>query len=413
MRIAYIAPYQGAELMQRRPIVGNLSLGARMKMEVISDLLRRSSHDVEILSQGEIIKHQFWMYKGFREQNAFDERIPVYYSSAFPVKFVNGLWSGLSLLRLFKARHRIYPFDAVLIYNFKVPQIICARYAIRRLDLPVILEYEDDALVNTAGEKEEGGLRTRWQLSMVKTIFKLVSAGIGISPQMLNQLPASTPKLLLRGVVSDEIAKAVRPPAACRKNIVVFSGTLFRTKGLEQLIEAWQMIGLPDWELHITGDGELYQRLRDMATHCGGIVFHGLLNRSEYVRLLCSAKIGINPHDVSRTLGNVFAFKIVEYLAAGAHVISTPMGQLGPEIEKAITYIPDNRAETIARALRRVIESRSYERTAAEPTLQVYGPAAVSRALDELLNKVLATNSENRMGETKGKFPASNPVSAV
>src|SRR5262249_31180630 len=120
------------------------------------------------------------------------------------------------------------------------------------------------------------------------------------------------------------------------------------------------------------------------------IVFHGVLNRSENARLLCSAKIGINPHDLSATPGNVFAFKIIEYLAAGTHVLSTPMGVLEPELERGITYMPDNEVKTIAATLKQVIEHCLYERTAAEPALQSFGPEAVAKSLDRIVQEVLA-----------------------
>jgi glycosyltransferase involved in cell wall biosynthesis len=380
--------------MERRPTVRNLSLAARVKVEVIAELLQRSGHDVEVLSQGEVINGALKFYPAFTDSEPFDARIPVYYSSAFPVRFLNGLWSGLSLLRNFRARHKISPYDAVLIYNFKVPQMMCARYAAERLHLPVILEYEDDAFVNIAGQ-ETTGFRQKRHLCSVKRILSLVSAGIGVTPHVLTQMPCSVPKFLLRGVVSDEIANAIKPPVPSRKNWVVFSGTLFRTKGLEQLIEAWETLASTDWELHIAGDGELGDRLRRMAANSRGIVFHGVLNRSENARLLCSAKIGINPHDLSTTPGNVFAFKIIEYLAAGMHVISTPMGTLESEIESGITYMPDNTAETIAGTLKKVIENRHYERTAAQAAVQTYGPDAVSKSLNKLLRRMANGRDQN------------------
>jgi glycosyltransferase involved in cell wall biosynthesis len=117
-------------------------------------------------------------------------------------------------------------------------------------------------------------------------------------------------------------------------------------------------------------------------------VFHGLLDRQQNARLLHSAKIGINPHDLSDVPGNVFAFKIIEYLAAGAHVITTPMGVVEPELETGITYMPDNSPETIATTLRQVIADRRYEQTAAEAAWRTYSLDAVSESLDELFNQV-------------------------
>jgi glycosyltransferase involved in cell wall biosynthesis len=384
MRIAYIANYQGPTLLKRRPIVGNLSLAANVKIGLVAELLRNKSHSVEIFSQGEVIDHAFKFYPEFQERELFDENIPVYYGAAFPLKFVNGVVSSNSLLQIFKARHQVAPFDMMIIYNVKPAQILCANYAIRRLRLPVILEYEDDAFVSVAG-KIESGFKVRLQLSVVRNLFNLVSGCIGVSPHLLRQLPLSIPKLLLRGVVSDEIANGTKPAVAARKNWIVFSGTLFETKGVEQLIQAWTMVGLSDWELHIAGDGNLRDRLHRLAAEGRGIVFHGLLDRLENARLLCSAKIAINPHDVSETPGNVFAFKIVEYLAAGAHVISTRMGTLDPALEEGITYMPDNEAETIATTLKQVIESRSYERNASRAALQTYGPQTVANSLDNLV----------------------------
>jgi Glycosyl transferases group 1/Glycosyl transferase 4-like domain len=393
MRIAYIAPYQGPALVKRRPIVRNLSLAGRVKMERIAELLQENSHDVEILSQGEVIERQPKVYPGFSDPTPFHEKIPVYYSSALPVRFLNGLWSSLSLLRIFKARHRIAPYDVVLIYNLKPPQVTCARYAMRRLCLPVILEYEDDAFVSVSG-KPASGFTSRFYRSAAKRLLPSVSGCMGVSPRLLSQTPSSIPKFLLRGVVGVEIVNAKTQTNNSRQNWIVFSGTHYRAYGLEQLIRAWGMVDLSGWELHIAGHGELTATLERMARGNKSIVFHGLLNREQNARFLCSAKIGINPHDLSETPGSVFAFKIIEYLAADDHVISTPMGPLEPGIESGITYMPDNKAETIAATLKQVIEGRCYERTAAHEALQTYGPEAVSRSLDRLLKQVMALRVE-------------------
>src|SRR5262249_43963311 len=160
--------------------------------------------------------------------------------------------------------------------------------------------------------------------------------------------------------------------------------------GVEQLIAGWPDAGLPDWELHITGYGHLTEGLRHKAAHTRGVVFHGLVSRPELVGLMSSARICINPHQVSDTPGNVFAFKLVEYLAAGAHVITTPMGALETELEAGVTYMPDNAPATIAATLRRVVSERAYTRTAGEAARRSYGPDAVAKSLDALLGRVRA-----------------------
>jgi hypothetical protein len=156
MRIAYITTYQGQSLPMRRPIVLNRSLSNTVKIELIASLLRANSHEVEVLSQGEVVEHKLTFYPAYSEPQRFDPNIPVYYSSSLPIRRLNGLWSNLRTLQLLKARHRAAPFDLVIIFNLKGPQVTCANYALRSLHIPVILEYEDDRFVNVVGQADSG-----------------------------------------------------------------------------------------------------------------------------------------------------------------------------------------------------------------------------------------------------------------
>lgn len=389
MRIAYVTPYQGPTLVKRRPIVRNRSMSNRIKIELIASLLRSNSHDVEIISQGEVVDHALTFYPAFSEPERFDPEIPIYYGSVLPVRRLNGFWSSARTLHILKRRHRIKPYDLVIVFNMKRPQVACARYAIRHLRVPVILEYEDDRFVNVHGEGTSGFASQRDNRECTE-LLRLVSGCTAVSPYLLSQVPCGIPTLLLRGVVGSDVVKASKVSHSDKKNMVLFSGTHQSPNGVAQLIEGWRSIGLVGWELHITGYGEFTDVLRQMAKGVPGIVFHGLVSRPELVQLMCSAKICMNPFQVSKTPGNVFAFKIVEYLAAGAHVITTPMGSLEKELEAGITYIPDNAPETIAAAVCRVIEERKYEQIAMDAAQQMYGPGAVSNSLNRLLRQVSA-----------------------
>src|SRR5262245_9735427 len=93
MRIAYIAPYQGPELFNQRPLLRNLALAGNVKIELIAELLRRANHDVDVISQGEVVEQQLKFYRAFSEPRPFHPEIPVRYASSLPIKYVNGLWA--------------------------------------------------------------------------------------------------------------------------------------------------------------------------------------------------------------------------------------------------------------------------------------------------------------------------------
>lgn len=393
MRIAYVANYQGPSLVNNRPCLHNFSLAARVKIQLIAELLQRSSNEVEIISQGALQPQvgldqlRFRFYPPFEESERFHPDIPIFYTSALSVRFLIGYWESRRAQHFLRTRHSRRPYDAVIIYNLQRAQLGCARYALRDLGLPVVLQYEDDSFVDVHG-RTPAGMIAEWNRAACREVVTSVSGGTAVSPYLMSQMPADVPKLLLRGVVSNEILNRSRGAKASKRNWVVFSGTHEGTQGLAQMIEAWHMLDLPDWELHIAGQGPLTSTLEKMANRKRSIVFHGLLNREENAKMLCAAKIGMNPQDLTKTPGNVFAFKIVEYLAAGTHVITTPRGALEPELEAGMTYIADNAPETIAACLKQVMETRRYELTAEEAAVRTYGPDAVSRSLNNLLEQV-------------------------
>lgn len=401
MRIAYVANYQGASLVEARPCAHNFSLAARVKIQLIAEMLQASSHEVEIISQGSLEPQigrdrlRFRFYRSFSESDLFHQNIPIHYLSALSVRFLIGFWESFQARRLLAARHRRRPFDVVIIYNLQRAQIGCALYAMRHLGLPVILQYEDDQFVDVHGHAVTG-LTSKINQRACRDVLRSIAGGTAVSPYLLSQMPADIPKILLRGAVGQETLRAAREVNGSKRKWVVFSGTHESTQGIEQLIRAWRMLDVSDWELHIAGHGPLTPALQELSVGAANIIFHGLLNREQNSRLICNSRIGMNPQDLTKVPGNVFAFKIVEYLAAGNHVITTPRGALEPELEAGITYIEDNSLETIAACLKQVIDERHYERTAVDAALRSYGPDSVSRALNTLLNQVTTGNGKSR-----------------
>jgi glycosyltransferase involved in cell wall biosynthesis len=392
MRIAYITPYQGPTLVKRRPIIRNRSMSNRIKIELIASLLRKAN-DVELFSQGEVVDHALTFYPWFTEPERFHPDIPVYYSSILPIRRLNGLWSNASTLRLFKQRHQAKPFDLVIVFNMKGPEIACANYALG-LGIPVIVEYEDDVFVDVLGTQVDDFSSRRSRRAAAELLAR-ASGCIGVSPHLLTQVPAETPKLLLRGVVGNDIVAGGEARRGGKENIVMFSGTHTFSNGVEELIQAWREVNLPDWKLHITGFGKLTDSLRKMAEDVPGVVFHGLVSREQLVELMTSTKICINPHTLSQTPGNVFAFKIIEYLAAGAHVVTTPMGALEKEVEAGITYIPNNEPKTIVKSLRTLVDREDWKREARRFVIATYGEAATAEKLAALIASVTHQKTEN------------------
>ena len=149
-------------------------------------------------------------------------------------------------------------------------------------------------------------------------------------------------------------------------------------------------------------DAPAAELLEEMTRNDKGVKFHGLLNREQNAALLSKSKVGMNPHELSAVPGNVFAFKIVEYLAAGNHVITTPMGALEADLEAGITYIPNNTPELIAKALREVLQERLYEKTAADASAPIPTPSSRVVVLGGVSQGFSRRGIERRGGTREG-----------
>src|SRR5262249_30722128 len=163
--------------------------------ELIAKLLRSRGHAVEIFSHGEVIENRLRFYPAFEEPELFDRDIPVNYISSLAVRRLNGLWASLQMVQLLKRRHRVAPFDAIIIFNLKRPQIACARYAVRR-GIPVIFEYEDDVFHSVEGKMSKGVV-AHCHRHAYRQVMRSVSACIAVSPHLLSQIRPDVPKLLL------------------------------------------------------------------------------------------------------------------------------------------------------------------------------------------------------------------------
>ncbi len=386
MRIAYIAPYQGPDLLKRRPIVHNRSMAAVVKIEMASLLLREKLHTIEIISQGEVTKSRFNFYPAFVESHRFHPEIPIYYVSALRMRFVSGLWEAWRALQVFKKRHKAAPFEAVIIYNTKQAQLACANYAVDRLGLPVLLDFEDDPFVNVTGDKPNG-VKAAYHVRACRRVLDKLSGCFAVSPHLLSHLPAGAPKLLMRGLVDPAIVKTSQSGSLRKRNWVSFAGTHNKSNGLEPLIEAWKTMNLKDWELHLAGYGEDTAALQKRAQGRGDIIFDGVLRGQALADLLCSSKICVSPNEPSRTPGNIFPCKIIDYLAAGAHVVAVPMGPLEKEFEKGITYLASNDPQTISDAIQQVIAERRWEQNVAPLVWEAFGPVAAGDKLENLLQQ--------------------------
>jgi glycosyltransferase involved in cell wall biosynthesis len=378
MRIAYIAGFQSDSFGEIRNI-RRRALAGSQKIALIADALAQRENEVIVFSHGVTGRYDFKFYGSYSEPLALNKQVSVRYSSAFNVKYINLIVSSFSLIKLLKEENEKKRFDIVLCYNLGTPEVNACMY-LKKNNIPLVLEYEDDAYVLRNGKK---GLKSLFWSLNANRIINHFRGCIAPSNELLEQHKFPR-KYLLHGFVGSDIVNGLKN-RPIKKNIVLFSGSLDKTKGVDLLVEAWNSAKIANWQLHITGKGPLSDVIDEISRTHNNIKFHGYLSREKFVELLLLSKLCINPHQKSQSPGNVFPFKVVEYIAVGSHVISTPLGKIEPEMENGITFAEFS-VESIRDSLLRVTDDLNVDYSAQNYILNLYSANNISEHINSFLN---------------------------
>lgn len=135
---------------------------------------------------------------------------------------------------------------------------------------------------------------------------------------------------LFPGVVGNDIVKIrskYRPFSSCNDSIIVgYFGGLFEEKGAQHILALYR--NLPtQFRFISTGAGPMENDFREIALKSDGrFEFHGQVDNSSLTQLIARCDVLLNPHSSIADMANgVFPFKIIESIASGRMLISTPL----------------------------------------------------------------------------------------
>lgn len=136
------------------------------------------------------------------------------------------------------------------------------------------------------------------------------------------------------------------------KNIVLYAGGLYEQFGIKTLLEASKLVMIPDFELHLYGEGNCVNYLKDTAKTFTNVKYMGTVGLEQIVDAEKKAKILINPRP-SAELFTEYSFpsKIVEYMSAARPVLTTRLKGIPSEYYSYILPIDDESIQGIAKSI--------------------------------------------------------------
>lgn len=176
-----------------------------------------------------------------------------------------------------------------------------------------------------------------------------------LSPELYKKMKRKN-SILLQGGVNPKKYEDFEISRIRDKVHIVFSGALEYSTGIDQFLKAIEKISDQNIHISISGNGSLRNLVEKEAMNDNRIEYVGFLSEAEYLNMLKSANILVNPRNMDLLQSkNNFPSKILEYLATGRPIISTQFSGF-EYFENHIIFYSGNYEELEA-AIKNIVEN--------------------------------------------------------
>lgn len=276
--------------------------------------------------------------------------------------------------------------DLLWIYNGYLFEARLAM-ALAKRGVPFVLELED---LPTARRSFPFNIKAALDARMFDDVARRAAAALCVNSDLCARLrPLNSNVFLFPPIVAPSIEQSAvnrNPPFSRRPIRVGYGGGLDEEKGAGALLGLIDLLP-PDMELHVVGVGPMAAALQEaLARRPERGCFHGYLPDDRFVDFLCSMDVLINPHrDIAAMGRGVFPFKIFEYLAAGAVVVTTPLPTIEDlPLDRLIHF--DGSPEGLAAALTAAARRGAADDDLRREVLRRFGLPAMTALIGKVLD---------------------------
>lgn len=179
--------------------------------------------------------------------------------------------------------------------------------------------------------------------------------------QMVERLPMlGKTSVLVEGIFRDKIS--LDNIVKDKHKVIMYTGVLHRDKGIENLINAFEMIKGDNYRLWIRGYGDYADEIIEKSKQDNRIVYFEPMSHAKLVELEQKATVMVNPTQPFLDFTKYFfPSKTMEYLASGTATVMYHLDCMPKEYDKYIFYVEGDTTEALAKKLVEVCEMPSAE----------------------------------------------------
>lgn len=242
----------------------------------------------------------------------------------------------------------------LLVYNVSVPPVWLLAATARRLGVAVVASLNDvwvpgGILPDTAARRLDYLLQRRG--------MRALTGALVVSAATARELLPGTPWLLVEGgVFAEQVGVGLGESREERPFTLGFAGSLVPYNGVREVLAAAPALAAAGVRLRVAGSGPLAGEVRAAAASCEAIEYLGALPLERMPELFRGCDLLVNWRtQPTPDLRFFFPSKLLELLASGVPVLTTPFGGLGALAGYALVAggeRPEDLVAGVGRALR-------------------------------------------------------------
>lgn len=348
MKVMYIASVFDEECLKKRfggkPV---LSYAASKYNTLLFEGIVKNGVDTEVLSIVPINRNNYKrvIFAGYTTRK---ENLKVRFLSQINLPVIKNIFNILNGFfgMLFAPKNSILIYD-VLVVSASIGAVLGARLrGIKKVgivtDLPKFQQISQSSF-------------------MLKMNERVISASDGyvfLTRQMDDEVnKAHKPYIVLEGHANEEMKFKKHSVFDKDRKRVIYAGAINKIYGIEMLCKAFLEFAQPYEELHIYGQGDYEEELRELEKKHHNIIYHGNRPNEEIVAAELQASLLVNPRPTDGEYTKFsFPSKTLEYMVSGTPVLSSRLEGIPDEYDKYIFFFDDNNYESLGQKMREILD---------------------------------------------------------
>lgn len=246
------------------------------------------------------------------------------------------------------------PFiQAIVDVKKKFPNIILAS---------IVTDLVDDMMSFKSNRNLFKRIQCEIERIQTKKLYKYIDRFILLSEYMQEKIPESAGRnMVMEGIYAPSEEKHIIKKTSEIKT-VLYTGTLEEFAGVMDLMKAFLSLNEDNYRLIVCGSGSCASFVKECARKDKRIIFKGLVDRTEVLRLQKEATLLINPRKPNGSITRYsFPSKTMEYLASGTPMLGYKLEGIPSDYYQYYYIVEDMSVEGLAKRMNEILSLPSVE----------------------------------------------------